>query len=143
LELRWTEAGDDGTTSRASFDEIRFTDSVAGKQFRLTTVRPLDPGTERTVFVSIPVRHPTGQLSLRTFDNIGNTSTATVNIALAIDVGDPYTVTLGPKGTMTANNSGVAVGPRGDDVTSEHISLPFPFLYTPKAFANFSPGVGA
>lgn len=129
VELRWNEAGDDGTTARASLDEIRFIESVSGKQFRLDSSRPADPGTERSVSVSIPLRHPTGQLSLRTFDNAGNSSSVAVNVNLTIEVADPYIVTLGAPGSLTAPNSGTAIGLRGDDVTSFNIALPFPFPF--------------
>ncbi|HEU4510285.1 MAG TPA: S8 family serine peptidase [Pyrinomonadaceae bacterium] len=129
VDLRWNEAGDDGSTGRPSLDEIRFTDTVTGEQFRLFSIAPLDSGTERTVSVNIPLRHPVGQLSLRTFDNVGNPSTATVNAGVAPEVADPYIVTLGPPGTLTPLNSGTPIGPKGDDVASFHISLPFQFPF--------------
>jgi uncharacterized repeat protein (TIGR01451 family) len=67
-------------------------------------------------------------LSLRTFDNVGNTSTASVNVNLALDVADPYIVTVGSPAPLTAPNTGTIVGPRGNDLTAvNHISLPFPF----------------
>jgi uncharacterized repeat protein (TIGR01451 family) len=130
IELRWNEAGDDGTSGRASLDEVRFIDSVSSEQFRLSSVRSLDPGTERVVFVSIPIRHPSGQLSLRTVDNAGNMSTVTVNVSLALDVADPYIVTVGAPAPLTPQNTGTIVGPRGDDVTAiNHVQLPFPFPF--------------
>ena len=129
VELRWTEAGDDGTTARASLDEVRFTDSVSGEQFRLSSVVSIDPGMERTLFVSIPFKHPNGQLSLRTFDNVGNTSTATTNVTVAAGVSDPYIVTLDSPGTLTPLNSGAIVDVRGDDVTSINVRLPFVFPF--------------
>ena len=130
LELRWTEAGDDGTTGRASLNEIRFTDTVSSEQFRLNSVGTLDPGTERTAFVSLPLRHPNGQLSLRTSDNVGNATTATIDITLPLDVADPYIVTLGPAAPLTAPNSGTIVGPKGDDVLAVNTTLlPFPINF--------------
>lgn len=129
VELRWTEAGDDGMNGRASLDEIRFTDTVSGEQFRIHSSRPENPGTERIVFVNLPLRHLNGQLSLRTSDNVGNSSTVTLNVTLSADLGDPYIVSLGAPGTLTAANSGTPVGPRGDDVASANISLPFTFPF--------------
>jgi uncharacterized repeat protein (TIGR01451 family) len=129
VDLRWNEAGDDGSAGTASLAEIRFTDTVTGEQFRLFSIPPHQPGTERTVAVNIPLRHPVGQLSLRTFDNVGNISTATVNAGVAPDVADPYIVTVGAPGTLTALNSGTPIGPKGDDVASFHISLPFQFPF--------------
>jgi uncharacterized repeat protein (TIGR01451 family) len=128
VELRWRETGDDGATARASLNEIRFIDSVSGEQFRLFSAPAINPAFERTVFVNIPLKHANGQLSLRTFDNVGNTTTATVNVTLAPDVADPYTVTLGPAATLTAPNSGNPLGFRGDDVISS-FQLPFQFPF--------------
>ena len=129
VELRWNEAGDDGTAGRASFDEVRFIDSGSGEQFRLNTSRSADPGLERTLFVSIPFKHPTGQLSLRTFDNVGNNSTATIAVNVAADVSDPYTVTLDSPSALTANNSGTALGVKADDATLDFVQIPFAFPF--------------
>lgn len=129
IELRWTESGDDATTGRASLDEITFTDSVTSEQFKLNSARPLDPGVERTVFVSIPFKHPNGQLSLRTIDNVGNSNIASVAATVAADVADPYTVTIDSPGALTAQNSGTRVGLQGDDTIFDFYSLPFPFPF--------------
>ena len=129
VELKWNEAGDDALTGRASLDEISFIDGVTNERFRLNSTRSQDPGTERTVFVSIPFKHATGQLLLRTFDNVGNTSTVTANVSVEINASDPYIVTLDSPGTLTPLNSGNIVGPKGDDVTSTNVSLPFIFPF--------------
>jgi uncharacterized repeat protein (TIGR01451 family) len=129
IELRWTEAGDDGTTGRASLDEITFTDTVTNEQFRLNSSRPLTSGNEHTVFVSIPFKHPAGQVSLRTLDNVGNSSTASASVVIAADVSDPYTVTLNSPAALTAQNSGTRVNLKGDDTTFDFVSLPFPFPF--------------
>ena len=130
VELRWNEPGDDGTSSRASLDEITFTDTTTSEVFRLNSTRiTLDPGVERTVFVSIPFKHTAGQLALRTFDNVGNSGTATAPVTVAADVADPYTVTLDPPAALTPLNSGTRVGVRGDDVTFDFVSLQFPFPF--------------
>lgn len=130
IDVRWTESGDDGATQRASFTELRFIDSGTAKQFRLNTSVAGDPGTERGVFTSVPVKHTSGQLVLRTFDNVGNTSIATINVTVAADVADPYVVSLSAPSGLTAPNSGTPVGPKGDDQTAVNfVSLPFPFPY--------------
>jgi uncharacterized repeat protein (TIGR01451 family) len=127
--LRWNEAGDDGTSSRASLDEITFTDAGSGEKFKLNSTRTLDPGTERTVFVSIPFKHTAGQLSLRTFDNVGNSSMATTAVTVAADVADPYTVTINAPAALTPQNSGTRLGLRGDDTIVEFHDLPFFFPF--------------
>lgn len=129
VELRWTEAGDDGSSLPASLDEITFTDTATNEEFRLNSTRALDPGTEHTVFVSIPFKHTAGQLTLRTLDNVGNSSTATVGVTVAADVADPYTVTLGAPAALTAQDSGTRVGVKGDDITFDFVSLQFPFPF--------------
>lgn len=129
VELRWSDPGDDNLTGRAAFDEIRFTDTVSSEQFRLNTTRAQNVGTERTVFVSIPFKHPTGQLTLRVFDNVGNSSTASVNINIPADVSDPYNVTLESPAALTAANSGTALGVKADDATLDFVQLPFPFPF--------------
>lgn len=130
VELRWNEAGDDGLNGRASFDEIRFIDAGSGEQFRLNTSRSLASGTERTVFVSIPIMHPNGQLIIHTFDNVGNTSSASLLVAVAPDVSDPYIVTEGAPAALTPLNSGDPVGPKGDDlINPASISLNFGFTF--------------
>jgi uncharacterized repeat protein (TIGR01451 family) len=129
IELRWNEAGDDGNTSRASLDEINFTDTGTGEVFKINLTRTLDPGVERTVFVSIPFKHPTGQVSLRTVDNVGNSSTASASVTVAADVSDPYIVTVESPGALTPQNSGTAVGLKGDDTTFDFVGIPFPFPF--------------
>lgn len=130
VELAWTESGDDGTTGRAAIDEIRFTDTSSGQQFKVSAFRAIDPGSSRTLFVSIPVRHTTGQLSLRTFDNAGNSTNATVDVTVGLNDADPYTVSLGPAAPLTPLNSGTIVGPKGDDQTAvNHVTLPFPIPF--------------
>ena len=65
---------------------------------------------------------------MRFTDNVGNTSTASVNVTVAADVADPYIVTTGAPAPLTALNSGTMVGTKGDDIVS-HFSLPFPIPF--------------
>ncbi len=129
VELRWNEAGDDGTVSRASLDEISFVDAGTSQSFKLNSTLAVDPGIERTVFVSVPVKHTAGQLSLRTIDNVGHSSTTTTTVTVAADVADPYLVTLGSPVGLTPLNSGTKVGVKGDDVIRDVVTLPFPFPF--------------
>ena len=128
VQVAWTDTGDDGTTGQASLREIFFTDSVSNEKFLLDAGRPQSPGTAGFIFVSVPFKHTTGQLSMRISDNVGNTSTASVNVTVAVDVADPYVVTTNAPAPLTALNSGTMVGTKGDDVVS-HFSLPFNFSF--------------
>ncbi|HEX6186616.1 MAG TPA: S8 family serine peptidase [Pyrinomonadaceae bacterium] len=129
VELRWNESGDDGTTGRASLDEIIFTDSVTNEQFLLNSSRTLVAATERSVFVYLPFIHPNGQLTVRTLDNAGNFGSASINVTVSPDVSDPYLVTLEAPGALTAQNSGTPIGLKGDDKTLDFYTIPFPFPF--------------
>ncbi len=123
---------------RASLDEINFTDTGSGEQFKLTSMRTLDPGTERTAFVRIPFKHAAGELSIRTFDNVGNSGTATIAVTLATDVADPYTVTLEAPAPLTALNTGTPLVVKGDDTTRDFVNLPFFFPFFGSATSSVS-----
>lgn len=121
--------GDDGMSGgNASLLEWLFTDSTTGEVFRLKAELPGNAGTSTSTTVTIPFRHTSGQLSLRTTDNVGNTSTATVNVSVPLPIIDPYTVSVGPPSPLTELDSGTPVGPRGDDRT-QGVGLPFPFVF--------------
>ena len=121
-------AGDDGLTGRASLQEFLFTDSITSEVFRLNTAVPANPGVSTSTTVSIPFGHTSGQLSLRYTDNVGNTSVASTNVTVPLNIADPYTVSLGPASPLTDLNSGTPVGPKADDIT-QGVSLPFPFPF--------------
>jgi len=136
VELRWNEAGDDGTSGSASLDEITFSDAVTSEEFRLRSTPARNPGPERTVFVWLPFKHTAGQLTLRTIDNVGNSTTATVAVAVAADIADPYTVSLSAPAALTAQNTGTRVGVRGDDTIFSFVQLQFPFPFFDSAVTS-------
>ena len=128
LLVHWRTAGDDGMTGRASLEEFLFTDSTSGEVFRLNQELPANPGVSTSRTLKIPYGHTNGQLSLRTTDNVGNTSIASMNVTVPLSIADPYTVSAGPATPLTALNSGTPVGPKADDIT-QGVSLPFPFPF--------------
>jgi uncharacterized repeat protein (TIGR01451 family) len=128
LLIFYRNSGDDGLTGNASLQEFLFTDSTTGEVFRLKAEVPGNAGTSTSTTVTLPFRHTSGQLSLRYTDNVGNTSTATVNVSVPLNIIDPYTVSVGPASPLTELNSGTPVGPKGDDRT-QGATLPFPFLF--------------
>ena len=128
LLVFWRTAGDDGMTGRASLEEFLFTDSTTGEVFRLNQALPANPGVSTSRTLKMPYGHTSGQLSLRTTDNVGNTSIATINVTVPLSIADPYTVSAGPATPLTALNSGTPVGPKADDVT-QGVGLPFPFPF--------------
>ena len=129
VELRWTEAGDDGMAGRASLTEILFTASGSSKQYRLNTRRATFTGVEQALFVSIPVKHTAGLLSLRTIDDNGNTSTTSVAVTVAPEHADPYLISVGPAAALTAPNTGTLIGSKGDDFLTTGVGLKFPFPF--------------
>ena len=136
VELRWNEAGDDGSSGRASLDEITFADAVTNEEFKLSSTPASTSGTERVVFVWLPFKHTAGQLTLRTLDNVGNSTTATVAVTVAADVADPYTVSLSAPAALTAQNTGTRVGVRGDDTIFSFVQLQFPFPFFDSAVTS-------
>jgi len=128
LFVFWRTAGDDWMTGHASLEEFLFTDSTTGEVFRVNQEIPANPGVSTSRTVKIPFGHTSGQLSLRTTDNVGNTSIATVDVTVPLNIADPYTVSAGPATPLTALNSGTAVGPKADDIT-QGVGLPFPFPF--------------
>lgn len=128
VQLNWTEVGDDGMTGQASLREIFFTDSVSNEKFLLAANRAAPVGGSFSTFVSVPFKHTSGQLSMRFSDNVGNTSTASVNVTVTADAADPYIVTTSAPAPLTALHSGNRVGTKGDDLL-ESFTLPFPFPF--------------
>jgi uncharacterized repeat protein (TIGR01451 family) len=124
----WRTAGDDGMTGHASLEEFLFTDSTTGEVFRLNQAVPANPGVSTSRTVNIPYGHTNGQISLRTTDNVGNTSVAGINVTVPLNNADPYTVSPGPASPLTDMNSGTPIGPRGDEITLG-VGLPFPFPF--------------
>ncbi len=129
FELRWSEPGDDDTSGRASLDEITFRDAVTDEVFRLSSTTARTAGTERVVFVRVPFKHTAGELALTIIDNAGNSTTVTVAVTVAADLADPYTVALSAPAALTPQNSGVAMGLKGDDTILDYQGLGFFFPF--------------
>jgi uncharacterized repeat protein (TIGR01451 family) len=128
VQVFYRNSGDDGLSGNAPLMEFYFTDAVTGEQIRLASSEPGNPNTSTSAIVNVPFKHTSGQLSLRTTDNVGNTSTASVDVTVPADIADPYSVSVGAAAPLTPLNSGTAINLRGDEVT-KGISLPFPFPF--------------
>jgi subtilisin family serine protease len=129
LSLSWTAPGDDGMSGRASNYELLLIDPTNGQIARepLPLV-PDVPGATQTVSLTLPFRFFGGTLALRTFDNVGNSSVATVNVNIGqTSATDPY------KYNLTANaplsTGGTALNLHGDDKYLQNYSLPFAFPF--------------
>ncbi len=127
VTLRWTSPGDDGSSGRAVLNEMRFTDQSSGKKYFIGTAKPAPTGTQQIATVNIPYQHTSGSVELRVIDNVGNLSTATVNVLIDEQAANPYEITesaaepLSTGGTLLESNF--------DDFISHNFSLPFAFPY--------------
>jgi len=131
VNLGWTAAGDDGNGGGpAALYEVIFVDGVTNQEFPLKGVIPVAPGTPQNVAVTIPLRHTSGTVRVRSFDNKG--FQANVDVAVGVTVsgldGDPYIVTENSNNTVLSTN-GVRKALDGDDVylktTIPGFSFPF------------------
>ena len=131
VNLGWTAAGDDGNGGGpAALYEVIFVDGVTNQEFPLKGVIPAAPGTPQNVAVTIPLRHTSGIVKVRSFDNKG--FQANVDVAVGVTVsgldGDPYIVTENANNTVLSTN-GLRKALNGDDVylktTIPGFSFPF------------------
>ena len=127
VNIGWTASGDDGASGNASLYRIDFTDGVNGQVYTLKGVIPKNSGSLQSVDVKIPIKHTTGTLTLREFDNAGNEGTP-VNLAVGVPLsaGDPYAITVGSSAPLTGGGSRINLD--GDDRYADFI-LPFSFPF--------------
>ncbi len=131
LLLEWTAPGDDGTTGRAAYYEIRQSDTPFTTEASFTNARlmlaptPSDAGTPQFINTRLPFRHPTGFFGIRAFDNAGNVS-AISSIPYTVDpvLNDPYIVTASAAEPLSTGGTRLAL--EGDDAVI-NFQLPFNF----------------
>ncbi len=139
--LKWTAPGDNGATGRAAVYEIRFSDTqpTTGEQFDLATPLlapfPGVAGSAEEVEVDLPYRHPSGFISIRAVDNVGNAGPITsIPVTNPVDYSDPYTVTT--EAASPLSTGGTPINLKGDDVYAEGYNLPWPIQYYEGAIWN-------
>ncbi|HEU4594235.1 MAG TPA: S8 family serine peptidase [Pyrinomonadaceae bacterium] len=149
LMLEWTAPGDDGTTGRAAYYEIRLSDTPLTNETAFAHARlmlaplPSDAGTPQFINTRLPFRHPSGFVGIRAFDNAGNAS-AISSIAYTVDQirDDPYTVAASAAEPLSTG--GTPLGLKGDDEYKLNFQLPFnfnnrfPFFNTTELSVNVS-----
>ncbi|HYK22643.1 MAG TPA: S8 family serine peptidase, partial [Pyrinomonadaceae bacterium] len=136
VNLGWTASGDDGATGDASLYELDFTDGASGQVIPLKGVIPRTSGSLQSVNLNIPLRHTSGTLSLREFDNVGNEGTpVSLPIGVPLSAGDPYTITEGGPAALTAGGSPISLN--GDDRYADFI-LPFAFPFFGQSFTTMT-----
>jgi len=131
--LNWNAAGDDGNGGgKIAAYELRFSDtSLNDANWDLATPLPgpipNDPGFFQFLDVKIPWRHPSGFISVRAVDDVGNKGPiASVPISVAADVADPYT--MSESAAAPVSTGGTALGLVEDDAFKT-INLPFTFKF--------------
>ncbi len=143
LPLTWTAPGDNGNTGTAALYEIRFSDAqpTTAAQFEqgmvMGTLLPEAPGTQQSLEVDVPFRHPQGFISVRALDNVGNAGPiASVPVTVQASASDPYVVTLEPAAALSTG--GTALNLKGDDIYEDGYALPFAFPYIEGNFWSLS-----
>jgi subtilisin family serine protease len=120
----WIATGDDGNVGTMSDYDLTFI-TPTGSRIPLRTIINSDPpGTlQNSINVVNPFRYPNGNVELRAFDNVGNSSTAVVTTSVNIDQGaDPYIISLGPNSPLSTGGQRLAFD--GDD---QYYSYNLPF----------------
>src|SRR5215208_3150245 len=127
MNIGWTASGDDGAAGNASLYELIFTDT-GGQVFPLKGVIPRTSGSLQSVDVKIPLRHTSGTLSLREFDNGGNEG-APVNLPVGVPLsaGDPYTIAIEPPQALTTGGKALQID-ADDRYVDFLLSFNFPFF---------------
>ena len=140
VNLGWTASGDDGIGGGpAALYEVIFVDGSTNQEFLLKGVIPAAPGTPQNVQVTIPLRHTSGIVKVRSFDNKG--FQANVDVAVGVTIsgleGDPYIVTENSNNTILSTN-GVRKALDGDDVYLKTTIPGFAFPFFGKNYTQIT-----
>ncbi len=127
VTLSWTAPGDDGNAGQAADYDFFFVKPNNGTRILLSsTIQPAPAGTTETVTVDVPYRNFSGTIQLTTYDNAGNSSTASVPVSLSANPGtDPYIVNESAAAPIV---NGTALNFRADDAYQSY-SFPAGFSF--------------
>lgn len=127
VSLAWTATGDDGGNGRAALYEIRFVDQLTGARFLIGGQKPSPAGSAESAEVYIPYRHTAGAITLRTYDNAGNTASASTNVSVNLDAAEPYTIVESPATPLSTGGNPFHAN-FDDYVFSYNLPFNFPFF---------------
>jgi subtilisin family serine protease len=122
VTLQFT-ASDDGEL--ASLYDVTFTSS-AGGQYHLGVFAPGLLSNPQSLAVEIPYRQTAGTITLKVFDELGNSASASVGVTVSAAVTEPYTVALSPASALTTGGTPLNFN---DDDKYVNYSLPFSFPF--------------
>ncbi|HVF49311.1 MAG TPA: S8 family serine peptidase [Pyrinomonadaceae bacterium] len=126
VTLSWNAPGDDGNSGTAADYDFYFVSNTNQRTLMPSTILPAPAGTHQSVNVDIPYRNFQGTIELRTYDNAGNSSTASIFVTVGQNHGtDPYVFALGSGGGLSTDTSERLLL-NADDVYSAYF-LPFGF----------------
>ncbi|MDQ3258078.1 MAG: S8 family serine peptidase, partial [Acidobacteriota bacterium] len=128
VSLAWTAPGDDGSSGTASDYDLFFVNPTTQVKTLLpTTLIPQPGGSQQSVAVDVPFRNFSGTIQLRTYDNAGNSSDASISVTIPVNSGsDPYTVALSDApGVPPTTGTSLVTG--DDKYVSYNLPFAFPF----------------
>jgi subtilisin family serine protease len=128
VTLAWTAPGDDGNSGTAADYDFFFLSPTTGIRTLLpTTLIPAAGGTQQTVSVDVPFINFIGTIQMRTYDDAGNTSIASVGVSIPVNSGsDPYTLALSAPSSFTPI-AGTSLVTGDDKYVSRDLPFAFPF----------------
>ena len=135
VNVGWTAGGDDGIGGpAAALYQVSFVDSVTNQETLLKGVIPAAPGTTQNVDVTIPLRHTSGTIKVRSFDNKGLQGIVDVAVGVTVSAldGDPYIVTKNAGNTVLSTGGNQLA--LAEDDRYLPIFLPFTFPFFGKNF---------
>jgi subtilisin family serine protease len=118
--------GDDGNAGPATLYDLIFTSS-AGGQYHLGAFAPDLLSNSQSVTVEIPYRQIAGTVTLSVFDEVGNSGSASVGVAVGDGVTQPYTVSLSAASPLSTGGTPLQLN--GDDKYKLNYQLPFNFPF--------------
>ncbi|HKG97594.1 MAG TPA: VCBS repeat-containing protein, partial [Pyrinomonadaceae bacterium] len=127
----WIAPGDDGAVGTAADYDVFFTSTQPNARPLLlpTKLLPAPAGTAQSVTVTAPYRNFSGTITLRTYDNAGNSSDTVTSVAIPLNSGsDPYTVALSNPSALSTGGTSLSLLV-GDDRFIENYQLPFAFPF--------------
>jgi subtilisin family serine protease len=130
VTLAWTAPGDNGTGGLAVADyDLLFVNPTGGVTVLPLTLLPAAPGTQQSLTVDVPYRNTAGTLQLRAYDNVGNSSNASVSVAVSDFVAEPYTSALSAAQPLSTDATTNLFPAPGSDDSYASYALPFNFPF--------------